>query len=55
MKLKEAAVLFVEDEPFLRDSMGAWLARKAGRQQRRTSLFPRTYVDDRHGSDVDRT
>jgi len=31
MKLKEAAVLFVEDEPFLRDSMGAWLARKAGR------------------------
>jgi CheY-like chemotaxis protein len=31
MKLKEAAVLFVEDEPFLRESMGAWLARKARR------------------------
>jgi len=31
MKLKEAAVLFVEDEPLLRESMGAWLARKAGR------------------------
>jgi YesN/AraC family two-component response regulator len=31
MKLKEAAVLFVDDEPFLRESMGAWLARKAGR------------------------
>jgi two-component system response regulator YesN len=30
MKLKEAAVLFVEDEPFLRKSMGAWLARKVG-------------------------
>jgi DNA-binding NtrC family response regulator len=31
VKLKEAAVLFVEDEPLLRESMGAWLARKAGR------------------------
>ena len=31
MKLKEAAVLFVEDEPLLRESMGAWLARKARR------------------------
>lgn len=31
MKLKEASVLFVEDEPFLRDSVGAWLARKAGK------------------------
>lgn len=31
MKLKEAAVLFVEDEPLLRESMGAWLERKAGR------------------------
>ena len=31
MKLREAAVLFVDDEPFLRESMGAWLARKAGR------------------------
>lgn len=31
MKLKEAAVLFVEDEPFLRESMGAWLEQKAGR------------------------
>ena len=31
MKLKEATVLFVDDEPFLRESMGAWLARKAGR------------------------
>jgi YesN/AraC family two-component response regulator len=31
MKLKEAVVLFVDDEPLLRESMGAWLARKAGR------------------------
>jgi two-component system capsular synthesis sensor histidine kinase RcsC len=31
VKLKEAAVLFVEDEPLLRESMGAYLARKAGR------------------------
>ncbi|HKF21288.1 MAG TPA: response regulator [Candidatus Angelobacter sp.] len=31
MKLRDAAVLFVDDEPFLRESMGAWLARKAGR------------------------
>ena len=31
MKLKEAAVLVVEDEPLLRESMGAWLARKTGR------------------------
>ena len=31
MKLRDAAVLFVEDEPLLRESMGAWLARKAGR------------------------
>ena len=31
MKLNEAAVLFVEDEPLLRESMGAWLARKARR------------------------
>jgi CheY-like chemotaxis protein len=31
VKLKEAAVLFVEDEPFMRESMGAWLARNAGR------------------------
>lgn len=31
MKLKEAAVLYVEDEPFLRDSIGAWLSRKAKR------------------------
>jgi two-component system response regulator YesN len=30
-KLKEAAVLFVEDEPLLRESMGAWLARKTGK------------------------
>jgi len=30
MKVKEVAVLFVEDEPFLRESMGAWLARTAG-------------------------
>jgi two-component system response regulator YesN len=28
VKLKEASVLFVEDEPFLRDSIGAWLSRK---------------------------
>lgn len=31
MKVKEAAVLFVEDEPFLRESMQAWLHQKAGR------------------------
>ena len=31
MKLKEAAVLFVEDEALLRDSISAWLARKVGR------------------------
>lgn len=31
MNLKQAAILFVEDEPFLRESMGAWLEQKAGR------------------------
>lgn len=31
MKLQEAAILFVEDEPFLRETMGAWLEQKAGR------------------------
>jgi two-component system response regulator YesN len=31
VKLKEAAVLFVEDEPFLRDSIGAWLSRRVKR------------------------
>jgi CheY-like chemotaxis protein len=31
MKVNEATVLFVEDEPFLRESMCAWLARRAGR------------------------
>jgi CheY-like chemotaxis protein len=31
MKLKEAAVLLVEDEPLLRETMGAWLKHKAGR------------------------
>jgi len=31
VKLKEASVLFVDDEPFLRESMGAWLARRTGR------------------------
>ena len=31
MKLGEAALLFVEDEPLLRESMGEWLARKVGR------------------------
>ena len=31
MKLAEAALLFVEDEPLLRESMGEWLARKVGR------------------------
>jgi two-component system response regulator YesN len=31
MKLKEAIVLFVEDEPLLRESMGAWLAQRVGR------------------------
>jgi two-component system, response regulator YesN len=30
VKLKDATVLFVDDEPLLRESMGAWLARKAG-------------------------
>jgi two-component system, response regulator YesN len=31
VKLKQATVLFVEDEPFLRETMGAWLELKAGR------------------------
>jgi two-component system, response regulator YesN len=31
VKLKEASVLYVEDEPFLRDSIGAWLSRKVKR------------------------
>jgi YesN/AraC family two-component response regulator len=31
MKLKEAIVLFVEDEPLLRESMGVWLAQRVGR------------------------
>ena len=31
MKLGEATLLFVDDEPLLRESMGEWLARKAGR------------------------
>lgn len=31
MKLKQAVVLFVDDEPLLRESMGTWLARKARR------------------------
>ena len=31
MKLKDATILFVEDEPFLRESMGAWLEKRAGR------------------------
>lgn len=31
MKLKDATVLFVDDEPLLRESMGAWLARIAGK------------------------
>lgn len=31
MRLKEAVVLYVEDEPFLRDSVGAWLSRKVKR------------------------
>src|SRR5262245_50296586 len=31
MKLTEATVLFVDDEPLLRESIGAWLARKTGR------------------------
>jgi CheY-like chemotaxis protein len=30
MNLKQASILFVEDEPFLRESMGAWLGQKAG-------------------------
>jgi CheY-like chemotaxis protein len=30
MKLEQASVLFVEDEPFLRETMGAWLEQKAG-------------------------
>jgi CheY-like chemotaxis protein len=30
MNLKQASILFVEDEPFLRESMGAWLEQKAG-------------------------
>lgn len=31
MKLNHATVLFVEDEPLLRESMGAWLAQQVGR------------------------
>src|SRR5215471_18121527 len=31
MKLNDAAVLFVDDEPFLRESMGAWLEQQVGR------------------------
>jgi two-component system, response regulator YesN len=31
VKLKQATVLFVEDEPFLRETMGAWLEQKVGR------------------------
>ena len=31
MKLGEAALLFVEDEPLLRESMGEWLARRVRR------------------------
>jgi two-component system, response regulator YesN len=31
VKLKDAAVLFVDDEPLLRESIGAWLGGKAGR------------------------
>jgi CheY-like chemotaxis protein len=31
MKLEQAWVLLVEDEPFLRETMGAWLGQKTGR------------------------
>lgn len=31
MNLKQASILFVEDEPFLRESMGAWLEQKTAR------------------------
>jgi CheY-like chemotaxis protein len=31
VKLKQATVLFVEDEPFLRETMSAWLKHKTGR------------------------
>lgn len=31
MKLNDAAVLFVEDEPFLRESMGGWLEQQVAR------------------------
>src|SRR5215472_16803315 len=31
MEIKQATVLLVEDEPFLREIMGAWLERVAGR------------------------
>jgi CheY-like chemotaxis protein len=31
MNLKQASILFVEDEPFLRESMVAWLEQRAGR------------------------
>src|SRR5215475_1718409 len=31
MKLQEAVVLFVEDEPLLRESIGTWLSRNVGR------------------------
>src|SRR5262245_22202653 len=31
MRLEQASVLFVEDEPFLRETMGAWLEQKTQR------------------------
>ena len=31
MKLEEASILYVEDEPFLRESMGAWFKQRTGR------------------------
>jgi CheY-like chemotaxis protein len=31
VKLNEASILFVEDEPFLRETMGAWLKQKTSR------------------------
>jgi YesN/AraC family two-component response regulator len=31
VKLEHASILYVEDEPFLRESMGAWFKQKTGR------------------------
>src|SRR5215472_11286914 len=40
MKLNDAAVLFVEDEPFLRESMGGWLEQHVGPLCARSTARP---------------